>query len=347
MTHFIDRISNHEYPSKEELEFLHTQKLNRVEICQKLNISISTYKKLRRYYGIQPKPRKVDLSTCKGRAEKAQNTILQRYGEKGSDSYNNFYRDRRERTKQTNLEKYGVEDPTILPEFMEKRKQTYIQKYGVDNPMKSSLVQEKAQQTDLLKYGSRYHINSSVVKSKTINTLMEQYGVSTPSKVPGALEKRDQTNLKKYGHVNPLANPEIRAKAYKTMSDNGTEAVLSSRPQKHINNLFGGKLNYLFTYYHVDSYLVADNIVVEYAGTGHDLSVRTGRETLKHFLGKEKARMAYFRNLKIPVLEFISKTDKLPSDEILLQHLENAKQKFSLGILYYCVNLDTNQIQYN
>lgn len=131
------------------------------------------------------------------------------------------------------------------------------------------------------------------------------------------------------------------------MSEKGKQAVLFSSQQKYLNDLYQGKLNYLFEFYHVDSYLEKDNIIVEYSGSGHDLSVRLGKETKEHFEGKEKARRNYFRNKKIPILEFLSKTDKLPEDNILLEYLSKAKQKFSEGILYYCVNLDTEKEYYN
>ena len=125
------------------------------------------------------------------------------------------------------------------------------------------------------------------------------------------------------------------------MLNNGIQAVLSSSQQIYINNLYNGELNYLFEYYHVDSYLMKDNVIVEYSGSGYDLSVRIGRETREKFEGREKARRNYFINRKIPVLKLVSKTDKLPDDEKLLEILSKAKELFSQGVLYYCVDLDT------
>lgn len=340
---FEEKIQLHIYPSKIEMEELHKQDLSREEICQIWNISISTYKKLRNYYNIPIKKKKMDLSTYPKRQIKIQQTLNERYGEPDSLARKEFYNERRMKQQQTCLEKYGVLDPSSLPEVIEKRKNTCIERYGVDNPMKNVEIQQKALQTDLEKYGS-YHISSSIIRVKSKNTMLKKYGVEYSAQCPEILQKRNDTNLVKYGHKCCLVNSNIKAKAFNTMSLNNKEAVLSSTQQRYINDLFHGQLNYLFTYYHVDSYLLEDNIIIEYSGRGHDLSVRLKRETPEHFAGKEKARLSYFRNLNIPILEFCSKTDKLPNDEKLIQYFLDAKTKFSTGVLYYCVNLDTGGV---
>lgn len=342
---FKEKIKLHIYPSKEEIENLHRQDLSREEICKILNISASTYKKLRRYYNIPVKRKKVDLSTYPKRRVKIEQTLNERYGEAGSLKRINFYNKRKIKQEETCLAKYGVADPTQLPEFVNKRKQTNLERYGVDNPMQNIEVRQRALKTDLEKYGS-YHISSPIIREKSKQTMLEKYGVEYPAQCPEIFQKLENTNMIKYGNQCCLANPEIKAKAFKTMTLNGQEAVLSSSQQRYLNELFHGQLNYLFTYYHVDSYLAEDNIIIEYSGRGHDLSVRLGKETQEHFDGKEKARRAYFRNLNIPIIEFYSKTDKLPSDDILIQHFLDAKLKFSTGVLYYCVNLDTGSISF-
>ena len=135
---FEEKIALHIYPSKEEFVQLNAQNLNRKEICEKCQISESTYKKLRKYYDLPPKKRKVDLDTYPQRFIRTQQTLLEKYGAPGSDTRREFYRQNRLKQQKTCLEKYGVEDPTILPEFVDKRQQTVLEKYGVDNPMKSS-----------------------------------------------------------------------------------------------------------------------------------------------------------------------------------------------------------------
>lgn len=343
---FEEKIHSSFYPSKEELEFLHTQDLNREEICERLNISISTYKKLRRYYQIKPKPRKVNKEDYKIRSQKAAETLLQRYGPKNSETWKEFQEANRLKRENTCIEKYGVADPSCLPEIIEKRKKTFLEKYGVDNPMKIDEFLVKAQKTSFQKYGTKYHIAAPEVRAKILQSNIERYGTPYPSSLQIVIEKRNKTNIEKYGFTCALSNPEIRKKGFESMSLSGTRAVLSSRQQEYINSLFQGQLNYLFGYYHIDSYIEKDNIGIEYSGAGHDLSVRLGRESIEHFLGKEKARKTYFKNHQLPILEFFSTTDKLPSDDVLIMYYNQAKEKFMNGILYYSVNLDNKEIYY-
>lgn len=59
----------------------------------------------------------------------------------------------REKIKQTNLDRYGVENPMHSKLIVQKFKNAFINKYGVDNPSKSKIIKEKANQTNLQRYG--------------------------------------------------------------------------------------------------------------------------------------------------------------------------------------------------
>ena len=153
--------------------------------------------------------------------------------------------------------------------------------------------------------------------------------------------KRVSTNIERYGFSYPLQDPARREEANIRMYLLGKRAVFASRQQYYLCQLFKGIINYPIGPYHVDCYIPEDNIIIEYSGGGHDLSVKLGRMTRKQFTGKEKARLSYFCNRNIPVLEFVSKTDKLPTDDILLKNLSEAKKQFDLGVKYVSVNLDS------
>lgn len=75
-----------------------------------------------------------------------KNTItkLQKYG---SATYNN-----REKSKQTNLEKYGVDNPAKADEIKEKIKNTNLKKYGVKHAFQAESVKEKIHKTKTTKY---------------------------------------------------------------------------------------------------------------------------------------------------------------------------------------------------
>ena len=85
----------------------------------------------------------------------AEETIIKRYGAKGSAS-NKI----KEKMKQTNLEKYGVEYPIqnkeISNRIQNKIRQTNLNKYGVSHNWMRQDVKEKMKQTNLEKYGVPY-----------------------------------------------------------------------------------------------------------------------------------------------------------------------------------------------
>ena len=125
-------------------------------------------------------------------------------------------KDVKEKKKQTNLEKYGVEHPAQSKDIREKQKQTCLKKYGVENPFQSKWVQEKLKETNCKKYG-----------------------VENPSQSNDIKEKKRQTFLEKYGVKNPSQNKEIHEKQFKTQRANHWETFYSLLKEKDIIPLFG------------------------------------------------------------------------------------------------------------
>jgi rubrerythrin len=72
-----------------------------------------------------------------------------------------------EKIRKTNIEKYGVENPSSASEVKEKRKQTFLERYGVDSVCRIEEFKEKnhekMKQTNLKKYGSK---NIKIYKCK-------------------------------------------------------------------------------------------------------------------------------------------------------------------------------------
>jgi hypothetical protein len=52
-----------------------------------------------------------------------------------------------EKIKQTNLSRYGYENPFQSKEIQEQKKETYMKNYGVDNPAKCPVIQRKIKET--------------------------------------------------------------------------------------------------------------------------------------------------------------------------------------------------------
>jgi G:T-mismatch repair DNA endonuclease (very short patch repair protein) len=71
------------------------------------------------------------------------------------------------KTKQTNLERYGTEHTFQAPDIKEKINNTNLDKWGYSNPAKSPIIVEKIKNTQIQKFGSHYnqrHILSDNLK---------------------------------------------------------------------------------------------------------------------------------------------------------------------------------------
>ena len=69
---------------------------------------------------------------------------------------------------QTNLERYGVENPFQSEEIKNKIKQKNLEKYGVENPSQSSEIKQKKIETSLKNYGVENPTQSEIIKQLQI-----------------------------------------------------------------------------------------------------------------------------------------------------------------------------------
>jgi hypothetical protein len=115
----------------------------------------------------------------------------------------------KQKTHKTNLEKYGVLDPSVLPEFRNKMKITCLEKYGVDHYTKTKESKDKCKNNCLEKYGVDHYSKTQNFKEKVITTSLEKYGVDHYSKTQEFKEKVISTSLTKYGVNHPMQNKYI------------------------------------------------------------------------------------------------------------------------------------------
>lgn len=128
----------------------------------------------------------------------------------------NAYPEKKEKSKQTCLEKYGVENPFSSKEIRKKSKQTCLEKYGttVANQFSTKEAKQKYEQHCLEKYGTKNAGQSKEAKNKRKQTMLDKYGVehnfqlldgSKHSKEiwdknhDDIIQKRQQTCLEKFG----------------------------------------------------------------------------------------------------------------------------------------------------
>ena len=83
---------------------------------------------------------------------------------------------RLENIQKTVNELYNVKSTLQLPEVRDKSRESLVCKYGVDNPTKSSEVREKIKQTCMQKYGVSNFSQTEEYRIKTYNTNLKKYG---------------------------------------------------------------------------------------------------------------------------------------------------------------------------
>jgi len=149
--------------------------------------------------------------------------------------------------KQTNIKKFGVENPFQSEKIKGKIKQTNLKKYGSEYVTQVESVKQKMKESMLKKYGVAHALQNREILSKAQNTLKQHYGVNSAFQLREVRKKIDykkvskslkqtnlkkygatsifeakkeqikQTNLRKYGAENPFASSAIQEKIRKTM----------------------------------------------------------------------------------------------------------------------------------
>ncbi len=92
-------------------------------------------------------------------AEKKKRTMIANYGE-------NYKEIIKQKTKNSLLKKYGVDNASKLESVKEKKKQTLLKNYGVTSPLKSEKIKDKAKQTCIERYGTDYYAKSEKFKKE-------------------------------------------------------------------------------------------------------------------------------------------------------------------------------------
>ena len=137
--------------------------------------------------------------------------------------------------KITNVERYGVERPAqnteIKNKITESCKQTLINKYSVDNISKVDFIKEKKIKKCLEKYGVEYVTQLDSVKEKKKETCLMKYGVEHPSKnelVKNKItESNKQTCLDRYGVDSIFQTNKLKEIGYELSQDKLWKTILS------------------------------------------------------------------------------------------------------------------------
>jgi hypothetical protein len=104
-----------------------------------------------------------------------------------------------EKRKQTNLEKFGVENPFQNENCKEKSKNTNIKRHGVEFPMQSKKIKVKSKKTNLKKFGVEFASQSKEFRKRVAETNLEKFGNTCSALGKEQIEKTKKTNLERFG----------------------------------------------------------------------------------------------------------------------------------------------------
>ena len=120
-------------------------------------------------------------------------------------------------TKETNIERYGVECTAQAPVVKEKIIQSNLKNYGVEYVFESKKIREKIKCTLIERYGVDHYTKTEECKDKMKKTNIERYGVDNPATLDEIKEKMKQTCLERYGVEHYSKTAEMKEKTQETV----------------------------------------------------------------------------------------------------------------------------------
>ena len=163
--------------------------------------------------------------------QKTINTNLERYGTENPLGN----KDIQEKKEKTNIERYGFKTPLQNKEIRNKSIQTMLDKYEVEFPIQNKTIKEKTKNTNLERYGYVVPFSQGIIKEKIKKDWLIKYGTEYPIQNKDIQEKRDKTNLERYGYENPLKNDMVKQKSRKTFQEKyGANNYISSQEYRDI-----------------------------------------------------------------------------------------------------------------
>lgn len=142
--------------------------------------------------------------------------------------------------KETNLNRLGVEYPMQSEVVKSKAKKTNLDKFGVEYPTQCITVIEKQKNTNYSLYGCYFTLHNTRVINKSNITKLERYGTINISKNNTIQNKKQDTRLVtinfKYANYDIVGNTD---NTYDIMCDCGCEHVFNITP-----DLFRNRIKY-------------------------------------------------------------------------------------------------------
>lgn len=115
------------------------------------------------------------------------------------------------KTRQTMVERYGVDNCMLVNEFKDKMLSTIQNRYGVSSPVFLPQHQEAMK-----------HYDKQSAKEKYVATCLARYGVDNTAKLEEAKVKAKATCIERYGGESSQCDPRVHGKTINTMLNGGS-----------------------------------------------------------------------------------------------------------------------------
>ena len=148
--------------------------------------------------------------------EKSKKTNLEKYGCEHSSQNEDI----KNKMIENSLKKYGCKYSTQSQIMKTKSIETNLEKYGVKHAMQSKEIKTKTEDTNLKKYGCKNVFQNKDIINKIKATNLIKYGVEYNTQLESNKEQCKKTCLEKYGYENPSQNEEIKKKKIETSLKN-------------------------------------------------------------------------------------------------------------------------------
>ena len=215
-----------------------------------------------------------------------------------------------------------------------------------DLPIKTDCCDEcrqiKLHECNMLTKGCKTPFCDSNFQQENEERLLNKYGFINAFQVPEFQEKMRKTLMEKYGVPYIMQNKEILERARLTLLKNGN--IPCSTQQKYLYKLFGGELNYLLKNINLDIAYPEEKLYIEYDGSGHNLNVKCNNITQDEFNKKERNRRYALYRSGWKEIRIVSKKDNFPSDKVLLQMIQYAREYLNTGHSYIRFDLDEGTV---
>ena len=246
-----------------------------------------------------------------------------------------------EKAKNTYQTHYG--NSNNQQALQQKRQKTLLLRTGYAHALQNPLSKEKARQTSLKRYNVPYACQNDAVRKKLSISLLQAHAERNEDiqakrrttclttyhcdhvmkddkiKAKNSASNKIKTMIRRYGVTYPTQNAKlmriIKRKAIQSMYNHGTAP--SSQQQRYLCQLLNGKLNVPLDTCSLDI-VIDNNIVIEYDGGGHDLSVKLGQIAIEDFKRKEQRRERYIYGNGYKLIRYKTTKDVLFRDKELL-----------------------------